>query len=687
MKMRILAGACVALLIGGAAYLLSARPQDAAKETAKVAAKPAEGPRIAASRIAQVTVYPNSALVTREVDVPAGQGTLELIVSPLPEMTITSSLYSEGSDDVRVLTTRFRTRPVEEDTREEVRKLQDEARKLQLQGQKVQGDLKACENNLALLGKLEGFTSVSTNAATEKGKMDADATIQLTKYVMEGRMDKTREIVRLQQEAATIADQMAFSARKLQELSAGSSKTERDAVVVVDKVNAAAGKVKLSYLVDAAAWRPQYKLRAGKTAKDNVQLEYLAAIMQQTGEDWNNVAIQLSTAQPMLSAAPPELNVLAVNVVPRNTPVAANPNSLAQFRGQGIQGGGGQFGGIGGIGGGGYTGNTLGRANGPPASQGQPAVPQPAQPQFDNELLKDHIDDRAGNYVRDLNEDAANIRLLAQDSQNRNYELARGDGLDNNTVWNYAGALEQARDLVLVPDEKSKPSARFTARGSKNEGPSVTYPLPHRISVPSRNDEQVLEVARIDMAPDYFYKAVPILSPHVYRQANLVNKSTYVLLPGEATMYNGADFVGRMNLPLVAIGEQFTIGFGTEPQLQVSRQMVEKTRSMQGGNQIIKFEYRILLSSYKGEKVRVQVWDRLPFAEGGETLGVTLVKSTPELSKDALYVREERPSNLLRWDVEVAPEQMGEKAFELSYEFKLELDKQMSIGTFQTKTK
>ena len=64
-------------------------------------------------------------------------------------------------------------------------------------------------------------------------------------------------------------------------------------------------------------------------------------------------------------------------------------------------------------------------------------------------------------------------------------------------------------------------------------------------------------------------------------------------------MYHGNDFVGRMNLPLVAIGEQFTVGFGVEPQLQVQRQMMDKTRTMQGGNQVLKYEYRILVSSYK----------------------------------------------------------------------------------------
>ena len=86
--------------------------------------------------------------------------------------------------------------------------------------------------------------------------------------------------------------------------------------------------------------------------------------------------------------------------------------------------------------------------------------------------------------------------------------------------------------------------------------------------------------------PDYYAKAVPVLTPHVYRLADLVNGSEYVLLPGEATMYVGSDFVGRMNLPLVAIGERLTVCFGVDPQLQVARQLVRKQRTIQGGNQV-----------------------------------------------------------------------------------------------------
>src|SRR5262249_24325920 len=179
-------------------------------------------------------------------------------------------------------------------------------------------------------------------------------------------------------------------------------------------------------------------------------------------------------------------------------------------------------------------------------------------------------------------------------------------------------------------------------------------------------------------------KAVPVLNRHVYRQANLTNKSEFVLLPGEATMYQGTDFVGRMSLPLVAIGEQFTVGFGVDPQLQIQRVMIDKAKETKGGNQVLRYDYGMLVSSYKTEDVKLQVWDRLPHAEN-ETAGVLLVKATPEISKDPLYQREEKTKNMLRWDLDIKPTMNGENAMTISYQFTLELDRNMLFNTFSTK--
>jgi uncharacterized protein (TIGR02231 family) len=278
--------------------------------------------------------------------------------------------------------------------------------------------------------------------------------------------------------------------------------------------------------------------------------------------------------------------------------------------------------------------------------------------------------------AKDYQEAAKGLRGQAQAATNNSMKF------EAERFINEAAVVEQTYDLLAQKEEsvvtKGKPSA------GTREGQSVTYHLPSKLTVPSRNDEQVIEVARLDMNPEYFYKAVPVLTPHVFRLANLTNKSEHVLLPGEATMYLGTDFVGRMNLPLVAIGEQFTAGFGVDPQLQVQRHMMDKSRTMNGGNQVLKYEYRILASSYKAEPVSLQVWDRLPSAET-ETMGVTLVKAEPEVSTDPVYLREEKTHNLLRWDLKLDPAMNGEKAKTIKYEFKLELDKQMMLGSFSVK--
>src|SRR5262249_37306178 len=146
-------------------------------------------PKIAGSRIVAVTVYPNNALVTREVEVPAGTGTIELVVNPLPVETVNSSLYSEANNGTRVLTTRYRMRPIKEDTREEVRKLEAQVKQLNAAAAKIQSDQAVAQQNLAMLAKLETFTGTTLKALTEKGLLNADAIIALSKYVMDSRAD------------------------------------------------------------------------------------------------------------------------------------------------------------------------------------------------------------------------------------------------------------------------------------------------------------------------------------------------------------------------------------------------------------------------------------------------------------------------------------------------------------------
>ncbi len=594
--------------------------------------------KTAVSRVTAVTVYQGNALVTREVDIPEGRGLVELVVTPLPAQTVDSSLHAEGTDGLRVLSTRYRTRAVKEDTRKEVRAKEAQIHTLKLEAQRVQAEIKVIEQNLQLLTKLEGFTGATMQQLTEKGVLNSEATLALTKYVMTTRAEKSTAMVALQQSLEDNTAATEFASRELGELTSGSSRIERNAVVVVDNPGPA-GKIRLNYLVTAATWRPQYRFRAGGE-KDPIQLQYLAAIEQQSGEDWTGVDMTLSTAQPQLNATPPDLLALDIAVVGRGT-AQANPGQQAQpAQGQmmGMMGGG-RAGGMGGMGGG-----------------------------MNGQIFRDQS--------RELREKAQKELIGNRFDAGKNF-------------INEAAALEQAVELLARKDAKAEDAERASAQAddaatTSREGPSVIYHLRARLTVPSRSDQQLIDVARIETKPDYYYKAVPVLTSHVYRLADLVNKSELVLLPGEATMYVGSDFVGRMNLPLIAIGEKYTVGFGVDPQLQVSRKMVKKTNSHQGGNQVHNYEYRITIGSFKSESVKVQLWDRLPRAEA-EAVAVSLVEPAPKLSDDPGYKRNDRPQNLLRWDLTVEPGQVGEKAATVAYQFKLEYARDVAIASFNTK--
>src|ERR1700722_10014282 len=136
---------------------------------------------------------------------------------------------------------------------------------------------------------MENFMSVTMIQAAEKNGLNSESAIALSKHIRDSRLETAKELVGLKQQVQANQEKADFTQRRLVELSAGTARFEREAIIVVEKTNATPGKVRLNYLVDAAAWRPQYKLRAGKTTKDPVQVEYLAAVIQQSGEDWSGV--------------------------------------------------------------------------------------------------------------------------------------------------------------------------------------------------------------------------------------------------------------------------------------------------------------------------------------------------------------------------------------------------------------
>jgi hypothetical protein len=579
-----------------------------------------------AGRITEVVCYESSALVTREVAVPAGAGLVEVVVGPLPPSLRGDSLYAEGGGDgVRVLSTRFRQRVERDATDDLVRQRQAEVDELSAELEAVKTRIEAISEDLTFINQLQQTAANGLDADADDGAFAAADFIEFTNFIngqrrelLLGRVEATREQQQLEQA-------LGFANGQLQEAKAGGGdRVVREATVVIDRGEGVdEATVRLAYLVNAAGWRPQYRLRADGGA-ESAMLEHLAAINQRTGEDWTGVQLTLSTASPNLNAAPPTLEPVQVALIAGNAEEAvaarrerAVDNQMmlnlqleaaqAQYGQQLRQGGfnrGGGFGGGGGGGGGGSFGD------------------------FD-------------------------------------------DGL------NRVAAKFQENELLNENFGRTQPVLA--------EGQSVSIKLDGPVSVPWRDDEQLLEVAQQPMDPDVFYKAVPVLTPNVYRVAELANDGddARVILPGPCGVYLGGDFVGRTNLPLVAIGREFTVGLGIDPQLSVSRKLVSRDSDVRGGNQVRRAEFELRIESFKDEPVAVRLWDRLPTGPDGDAaaLSVELVENSTPLSDDADYLRDDRPAGLLRWDLTLAPDAPAE----VEFAYTLAFDRALEIGGFQTR--
>jgi len=267
------------------------------------------------------------------------------------------------------------------------------------------------------------------------------------------------------------------------------------------------------------------------------------------------------------------------------------------------------------------------------------------------------------------------IENLRRQLQSRKANIKKG--IAANVDLNELARTNQAF-VLQATGQQVKEFQKQLAVVTRKEGVSVTYKLPGKLSLPSRSDQQLVTIASVSAKADFTLIATPILTDYVYLQAELLNDSDTILLPGQASVFRNGEFVGNSQLPLVTIGEKLTAGFGIDSQVQVTRELEEKKTRIQGGNRIDTYHYRIALSNYKNTVVELQLLDRLGYTEDS-SIKIELVKTEPQLSKDSEYLRTARKKDILRWDLNLPPNTVDENATVVKYSFTMEYDKNMQI--------
>ena len=280
----------------------------------------------ATSRIESVTVFPTGAEVLRTTKVKLDAGEHTVLFADLPAQAVPGSIRVEGKSTGRleigsVDTRRLqvpRTDPVAQAT--ERRRIESDIEKLRDERAIIETGAKAAATQLALIQKLSELPGHPAPAGT--GTAALPDWSQIFSLIGQRSAEAQKAALDAQVKMRDVDRRIEDLAKKLAALTP--AQIERTEVkVFVAAGTALEADLAIRYQVSNAVWVPYYDARlatGGKAAPPKLGLVRRASIQQRTGEDWIDIAVQLSTTRPGTGTAAPELNPMTVDFEPEFVP-------------------------------------------------------------------------------------------------------------------------------------------------------------------------------------------------------------------------------------------------------------------------------------------------------------------------------------------------------------------------------
>lgn len=264
------------------------------------------------SSIAEIALFRDGALVTREARLTVPSGKSVLAFHALPTRVDRSALQANfiGSANGLIRNAKIFI-PEDRDESDAV-----EAIRKQLDDAKAEKDLLLRQRSEAT-ASIEFAHEMRRSFAKEYGKIDEggmltlDQAKELAAFVAQTQSDAYQTIDEVEADIKDIDERIEELEKELQKAIESDRNLSSIAEVEIEMAEAGDIGIALSYLADAAQWTPQYELRARPSAKE-IGFGYFASIWQQTGEDWNGVTLSLQTNRANRQGNVPELPPLAL---------------------------------------------------------------------------------------------------------------------------------------------------------------------------------------------------------------------------------------------------------------------------------------------------------------------------------------------------------------------------------------
>lgn len=259
-------------------------------------------------RITAVTVYQDRAQTIRSATVNLKPGTQIVALEGLPVLLQDDSIRVDGGGTARgiIAGVEIKRRFMEQTTEKRARELEDEIRGLERKVGGLDAKKAGLQAQKAFLESIRVAWSDRLSKELAIGRPTSAELLDAASFVAAGVAKVEEQSLDIETDKLQLKKKIDALRRELREATGSLRKEMKTAEVTLEVTREGSFTLNLSGVVGRASWTPAYDVRLAPDGT-NAELTYRSQVRQQTGEDWNNVTLTLSTARPASGGAPPEL--------------------------------------------------------------------------------------------------------------------------------------------------------------------------------------------------------------------------------------------------------------------------------------------------------------------------------------------------------------------------------------------
>ncbi len=251
----------------------------------------------ASSKIIDVTIYRNQAKESRALNVTIPKGNSDVVISGISTFMIDASLQVgvKGAATLLSATTRINyfteenaapKDPKADRLRDSIKAFQQELTWFEEQRAVWTGEIALIDNNTKL-------------GSTKEGLKPAEL-IVLADFYRSRLMDLRKKLFDLNLKVARFTEKTEKFQQQLNDMGVKLKEPVKEIVLSFSSETGGALTIHPTYLVNQAGWAPMYDIKVQNTTQP-VNIFYKAKLYQSTGNDWKDVKITISTANPSMN--------------------------------------------------------------------------------------------------------------------------------------------------------------------------------------------------------------------------------------------------------------------------------------------------------------------------------------------------------------------------------------------------